>query len=54
MLKRMRGRLDALYEEPEQRCRAGVAATSLLALALGSLSSWEDLLIQRLRARRAA
>lgn len=37
MLKRMRGRLDALYEEPEQRCRAGVTATSLLALALGGL-----------------
>lgn len=35
-------------------CHLHYRRSNLLALALGSLSSWEDLLIQRLRARRAA
>ncbi len=35
-------------------CHLHYRRSNLLALALGSLSSWEDLLIQRLRANRAA
>lgn len=35
-------------------CHLHYRRSNLLALALGSLSSWEDLLIQRLRERRAA
>ncbi|MEN9315940.1 MAG: hypothetical protein RIS35_2333 [Pseudomonadota bacterium] len=35
-------------------CHLHYRRSNLLAVALGSLSSWEDLLIERLRARRAA
>jgi len=35
-------------------CHLHYRRSNLLALALGSLSQWEDLLIERLRARRAA